>query len=1029
MSAPPVIDLRVFQAMPGNSVVLLADAPVFTILAATDDYFRTSGRTNEQLINKGILEAFPTPPDDPNQAGIKQLRKSLEKVIVHKHSDRMPLVRYDVQNADGVFEERYWSAVNTPVFDEGGEIRYIIHTAEEMTSQVKAERDARKIRQLEKSYDLFMQAPVTIGVVKGDSFVIELANDTLLDIWARSAEVIGKPLFEAIPELKEQGFKELLDQVYQTGVPYSAYEHPIKLIRHGKEEVLYFDFVYKPFYEDSHIHPVGVLAVGHNVTRQVQSRQKFKNVIEQAKDPIMILEGKNLVLDTANQAVFKLFNVGPEVLGQPFFDFLPKRTNQGFDALLHNVLVNGTPFIDQEVPILINRKSGDEETVYFDFSYQPYRNPEGNITGVLVMATDVTATVFARKRIEESESHFRRMADTVPVIIWITRTDGHCTYLNKRWYDTTGQTPADAEGFGWLKAIHPDDAANAGRIFLEANEKHIPFYILYRLRQKNGEYRWAVDSGQPKFTDEGTFEGMIGTVIDVHEQKLAEDKIRASEARFRNILEQTPEPMLVLKGEELIVEVANEPLFRTWRMDASVLGKPLLECLPELKGQGIIEMMLDVFYNKKVIKGYDRPVIYDRGNGVTETMYYNFVYSPYVEATGEVTGILIIGTDVTGSVRARQALEESENRFRTLAMTIPQIVWTTDETGRLDYLSNQWENYTGQPVAEGLGENYRMIHPEDLEKVATCWREAIETGRPWRADYRLKMKESGKYRWFTGVTSPLKDAEGRIVRWIGTATDIHEQKLFTRKLEALVHERTGALQRSNDDLQQFAHVASHDLKEPVRKVNTFLSRLEKHLDGRLDATGEKFIQRIYSATNRMSTMIDGVLKYSTVNEATEETEAVDLNEVLRNIETDLEVIIQNTCTEIRYDRLPTIEGAPILIYQLFNNLINNSIKFAKADTPARIEISSEVTIEKEQEFARVVLADNGIGFEQEQASAIFDTFTRLNPKDRYEGTGLGLALCKKIAERHGGSISAQGSLGEGSTFIILLPLKQSKQSV
>lgn len=161
------IDLQVFQAMPGNSIVLLPDSPVFTIVAATDDYYKTSGRTKEELINIGMFDAFPSPPNDPDHQGVKQLLASLQTVIQQKTSDRMPLVRYDIENADGTFDERYWSAINKPVINEKGEVRYIIHTAEEMTLQMKADRSEIRIKSLERSYDLFMQAPVTIGVVKG----------------------------------------------------------------------------------------------------------------------------------------------------------------------------------------------------------------------------------------------------------------------------------------------------------------------------------------------------------------------------------------------------------------------------------------------------------------------------------------------------------------------------------------------------------------------------------------------------------------------------------------------------------------------------------------------------------------------------------------------------------------------------------------------------------------------------------------------------------------------------------------------
>jgi hypothetical protein len=178
------IDLQVFQAMPGNSIVLLPNTPVFTIVAATDDYYATSGRNREELINKGIFDAFPNPPHEPDHNGVKQLRTSLEKVIAQKTSDRLPLVRYDIENTDGRFDERWWSAVNKPVVGEDGEVQYIIHTANEMTLQVKADESATRIKSLEQSHNLFIQAPVAIGIAKGTEYIIELANDSLLEVWA-----------------------------------------------------------------------------------------------------------------------------------------------------------------------------------------------------------------------------------------------------------------------------------------------------------------------------------------------------------------------------------------------------------------------------------------------------------------------------------------------------------------------------------------------------------------------------------------------------------------------------------------------------------------------------------------------------------------------------------------------------------------------------------------------------------------------------------------------------------------------------
>jgi signal transduction histidine kinase len=229
------------------------------------------------------------------------------------------------------------------------------------------------------------------------------------------------------------------------------------------------------------------------------------------------------------------------------------------------------------------------------------------------------------------------------------------------------------------------------------------------------------------------------------------------------------------------------------------------------------------------------------------------------------------------------------------------------------------------------------------------------------------------------------------------------------------------LQRSNQDLQQFAHVTSHDLKEPIRKIKTFSGRIIEDFGEGLPERVQMFLRKIDAAAERMQSMIEGVLEYSKFDNSQKVLQQVDLNEVLRNIELDLEVLIQKKNAVIAFTDLPTIQATDILMYQLFYNLILNSLKFSKAEEPSRINITCAYVQRNQKNFVKIILADNGIGFEQEYATAIFEPFKRLNPKDEYEGTGLGLALCKKIVERLDGSILTKGEPGKGAEFTILLP--------
>jgi signal transduction histidine kinase len=255
---------------------------------------------------------------------------------------------------------------------------------------------------------------------------------------------------------------------------------------------------------------------------------------------------------------------------------------------------------------------------------------------------------------------------------------------------------------------------------------------------------------------------------------------------------------------------------------------------------------------------------------------------------------------------------------------------------------------------------------------------------------------------------------------------------YREKMEQLVRQRTRELNRSNDDLRQFAHVASHDLKEPLRKISIFSNRLIDEQHDVLNERGRNYLEKIQHASARMSSMVEGVLNYSIVNADLIAFEPVDLNAVMADISNDLELSIAQKNATLVYDTLPVIKGVPILIHQLFTNLIANALKFVKEDVAPRIEITHRPATPDElmkldtmlyEQFSCLQVRDNGIGFDPDYASQIFAVFKRLNAREQYEGTGLGLALCKKIVERHGGVIEASGKVNEGAVFTIWLPVK------
>lgn len=526
---------------------------------------------------------------------------------------------------------------------------------------------------------------------------------------------------------------------------------------------------------------------------------------------------------------------------------------------------------------------------------------------------------------------------------------------------------------------------------------------------------------------EGKIVGVLQFSYDITEQVMAKYQLAESEERLRIALE-------IVELGTWEYDVVNDEVFgssRTFDLFGFEKGK---RC--------DLEDVYDAVTpeDRQKVKAAFKEAFSSKGNGryFCEFTTFNRINHErrILRNVGKVffdnnrKPIRLIGTtfDITELVKSEKEIQEREKRFRTLATTIHQIVWITNQHGDLEYLSDQWETFTGTPAEDGRRRFMEFVHPADREVVLAKWEKAIATGMQWEMEYRLLNITSGKYRWFLGKTLPLRDESGRITNWIGSASDIQALKEQSSWLEQQIQDRTQALKElnqslkiSNEDLQQFAHVASHDLKEPVRKVKTYTNRLQEEFFDSLPDRGKNYLEKIVNASDRMNSMIDGVLSYSTYSALDQLFEPIDLNKVLKEIELDLEVLIQEKGAVVRYQHLPAVFGAPVLIHQLFYNLLNNSLKFSREDVTPVIAINGQKFQTGGKSFVRIEIRDNGIGFEPEQAERIFTTFTRLNSKDRYEGTGLGLSLCKKITQKHGGEIRATGTPNGGATFELILP--------
>jgi PAS domain S-box-containing protein len=382
--------------------------------------------------------------------------------------------------------------------------------------------------------------------------------------------------------------------------------------------------------------------------------------------------------------------------------------------------------------------------------------------------------------------------------------------------------------------------------------------------------------------------------------------------------------------------------------------------------------------------------------------------SPVRDAQGNVVGASKVARDISENKRIQAALLASEARFRQLADSMPQIVWTARPDGCVDYYNERWYEYTGfrrEPFGDASWE--QIYHPEDRQRTRETYYAAIDSGQPYNIEYRLMDRHRNRWRWFVGRAIPVRDAEGRIVKWFGTCTDIDEQKQVQEELR-----------RANADLEQFAFSASHDLQEPLRSVKIYSELLAGRLGDTLNEEARMFLSYMHNGATRMEMLVRDLLTYTQVTKFEAFRETADANEALNSALANLETAISESGAVISADPLPSLPVHGMHLQQVFQNLIGNAIKYRSPERPPTVHIAAE----RQNERWLFTVTDNGIGIDPKYKENIFGLFKRLHANDEYSGTGIGLAICLRIVDRYHGRIWVESEPGRGSAFRFDLPV-------
>jgi PAS domain S-box-containing protein len=778
-----------------------------------------------------------------------------------------------------------------------------------------------------------------------------------------------------------------------------------------------------------------------------QSLRTTVAMILSSKFPMFLWWGDNLVQFYNDAYRPSLGNEGkhPLALGQNGEECWPEIWPIIY-PLIRQVLDTGiaTWSEDQLVPIYRN---GKIEDVYWTFGYSPIRGETEHIEGVLVVCNETTEKVNTVNKLIESEKRFQNLIREATVGIIVLDEQMRVEIVNEAYGVLIERTSSELIGKNLFEVI-PETAPHFRHILetvrVSGNAVYLydhPYHVMVDGKKKEGFLNLIY---QPYKETDGRITGVIALCQDVTPQVIARARLEEKEQQVRSLLESAPFPIAVYTGEEMKIELANKAIMDVWGKGYDVIGKLYSKVLPELESQQIFSQ-LEKVYQSGIAFTANNERLYLTVDGTLQPFYFNYTFTPLFDSNGQVYGIMNTAADVTDLNILTQKLEKSERNLRNtilqapVAMCIfkgPNHIVELANSRMIDFWGKPENDVMFKPIFDAVPESRNQGFEKILDNV-------YKTGETFSANgIAVTLPRNGKLEdvYVNLIYEPYREAGGEVTGILTIVVDVTEQVIARHKIEEKVAERTEQLadvnknlQKSNAELAQFAYIASHDLQEPIRKISTFGQMLADSIGGVADSKSMEYLKKINSSSARMQTLIRDVLTYSEVVKEKEEFSEVNLNRIIEQVHTDYELLIEQKHAVIFCEELPVIEAIPLQMSQLFGNLIGNSLKFSRKDINPEISISckllqlpevEKISLDPIRQYFKITIADNGIGFKSEYSNQIFNIFQRLHRKSEYEGTGIGLAMCKKIALNHHGDLNAEGSSERGATINLFLPLKQ-----
>jgi PAS domain S-box-containing protein len=825
-------------------------------------------------------------------------------------------------------------------------------------------------------------------------------------------ELAGKTDYEIFPRAEADYFREKDIEALETGMPLLVEElmttpNGLRWMRTRKIGV-----------RDENGRPLYILGIVEDITdlkkkqedlnkynieleRKVEERtrelatseKRFYSIIQSAPDAIIISNEKETI-QLVNTQTEKLFGYSKdELLGKQMEILIPDRFKKS--GMSGQELFGKT-------------KKGNLFPI--EISLSPIETSDGVLISVSVR--DITERKKAENILVENELKFRDLTQNVPGVIyqWIKRYDGTdgFTYVSPKLTQYFGLHPSEIEKIPGL--IHPDDKDRWRTSIRDSNVNETPWFFEGRLLFPDGTIRWwRFQSNFSVKNEEGRLYN--GIMIDITGQKEIEQQILDNQKRFEAIFNSQYQFMGLLTTDGILIECNETALnFAGLRVD-DVIGKPFWECywwaisgrMQEQLKQSIVRAARGEFIR------YEADIL-GKG-GIIATI--DFSIKPVLDDDGKVILLIPEGRDITQRKLLEQRAREQEEQIRLFVKHTPAAIAMFDNQMRYMVASDRWYRDYGLEGMDIIGKSHYKVFP-DVDNMPhwkaihqRCLNGAIEV-----REQDAFPRSDGTIDWIRFEIYPWKTSSDKIGGII-MFTEVITEKI---KVQEDLRKLNRKLIESNKELEQFAYVASHDLQEPLRMVSSFLQLLEKKYKSQLDDSAHQYIHFAVDGSERMKTLINDLLKFSRVGTTVEESSEVDCNLLVKNVIKVYEQKINESEAKLNVQTLPVVKANKTQLEQLFQNLLGNALKYRGKDAPY-IEIGAR----EEGPGWVFYVKDNGIGIESKFFDKVFVIFQRLHGKNEYGGTGIGLAICKKIVEKHGGKIWIESDPGKGTTFFFSFP--------